>query len=87
MIESAAAQWKPRNGPEAAADFFSSLSKISRSSQLATAGKPRIGLTATKKMSIKAPCPPHFSKIENSTGDPSPTPYKTSLFTEQTNRK
>lgn len=24
MIESAAAQWKPRNGPEAAADFFSS---------------------------------------------------------------
>lgn len=49
MIESAAAQWKPRNGPEAVADFFSSLSKISRSSKQATAGKPMTGLTATKK--------------------------------------
>lgn len=46
------------------------------------------GLTATKKMSIKGTAfPPHFSKIENSPGDPSLTPYKTSLFTEQTNRK
>lgn len=50
MIESAAAQWKPRNGLEAAADFFLfSIKQTSRSSQQATAGKPMTGLTATKK--------------------------------------
>lgn len=85
MIESAAAQWKPRKAWKPSR-IFSLLNKpLDPLNKQPPEGPHRTD--GNKKMSIKAPCPTHFSKIENSTGDPSPTPYKTSLFTEQTNRK
>lgn len=55
MIESAAAQWWPRNGPEAAADFFSSqpnkpldpLNKQPPESPHRTDGKQKMSIKGT----------------------------------------
>lgn len=49
MIESAAAQWKPRNGPEAVADFFSSQPNQPLDPHKSNRRKARCGLTANKK--------------------------------------
>ena len=62
MIESAAAQWKPRNGPEAAADFFSSqpnkpLDPLNKQPPEATAGRRQ-----TKNEHKRALCPLIFPK-------------------------